>query len=55
MKIDNNMTKTLITAKIRASDELSGYSNKSQTFFCNGFMGNGFSSSLMQPSSSLKI
>lgn len=40
-------------ATTRAACELSGYSNSSQTFFWFSLSGNGLSSSLMKPSSSL--
>jgi hypothetical protein len=42
-------------ATTRAACELSGYSNSSQTFFWFSLSGNGLSSSLMKPSSSLRV
>lgn len=41
-------------ATTRAACELSGYSNNSQTFLWRSLSGNGLSSSLMKPSSSLQ-
>lgn len=38
-----------------AACELSGYSKSSQTFLCFSLSGNGLSSSLIKPSSSLRV
>lgn len=49
------MTNTEIMATTRAAWELSGYSNNSQILRWRSFEGRGFSSSFMNPSSSLKM